>query len=112
MNVTVALFWPKKRSRACENEITASAAFLHPLLVKGRILSTDAMHTQKKWCAGVDAYDGFYLVIAKKNQPGVQQDVVDFFADKQLDGGNGTLTKKCKRGMGDWKCERSGPVPR
>lgn len=51
-------------------------------------------------------------MIAKKNQPGVQQDVVDFFADKQLDGGNGTLTKKCKRGMGDWKCERSGPVPR
>jgi predicted transposase YbfD/YdcC len=58
MNVTVALSWPKKRSRAGENEITASAAFLHPLLVKGRILSTDAMHTQKKWCAGVDAYQG------------------------------------------------------
>ena len=60
--------------RSKENEITASAAFLHPLLVKGRILSTDAMHTQKKWCAGVDAYDGYYLVIAKKNQPGVHQD--------------------------------------
>jgi hypothetical protein len=41
-----------------ENEITASAAFLHPLLVKGRILSTDAMQTQKKWCAGVHAYKG------------------------------------------------------
>ena len=41
-----------------ENEITASAAFLHPLLVKGRIISTDALHTQKKWCAGVHAYGG------------------------------------------------------
>src|SRR5438270_12741295 len=41
-----------------ENEITAAIAFLHPLLVKGRIISSDAMHTQKKWCAGVDAYDG------------------------------------------------------
>ena len=41
-----------------ENEISASAALLHPVLVKGRIISTDAMHMQKKWCAGVDAYDG------------------------------------------------------
>lgn len=41
-----------------ENEITAAIAFLHPLLVKGRIISSDAMQTQKKWCAGVDAYDG------------------------------------------------------
>lgn len=41
-----------------ENEITVSAAFLQPLLVKGRIISADAMHTQKKWCAGVHAYSG------------------------------------------------------
>ena len=41
-----------------ENEITAAIAFLHPLLVKGWIISSDAMQTQKKWCAGVDAYDG------------------------------------------------------
>src|SRR5436305_8690435 len=39
-----------------ENEITAATALLHPLLVKGRIISADAMHTQKAWCAGVDAY--------------------------------------------------------
>jgi hypothetical protein len=41
-----------------ENEITAAGAFLHPLLVKGRIISADAMHTQRKWCAGVHAYGG------------------------------------------------------
>lgn len=41
-----------------ENEITAAGALLHPLLIKGRIISTDAMHTQKKWCAGVDGYSG------------------------------------------------------
>jgi predicted transposase YbfD/YdcC len=83
-----------------ENEITASAAFLHPLLVKGRILSTDAMHTQKKWCAGVDAYDGYYLVIAKKNQPGVLQDLVDFFADKELDGGEWDYHREVQKGHG------------
>jgi NAD(P)-dependent dehydrogenase (short-subunit alcohol dehydrogenase family) len=32
-----------------ENEITATGALLHPLLLKGRIISADAMHTQKKW---------------------------------------------------------------
>jgi hypothetical protein len=36
-----------------ENEISAAAALVHPALVKGRIISSDAMHTQKKWCACV-----------------------------------------------------------
>src|SRR5258707_9306338 len=44
-----------------ENEISAAAALVHPALVKGRIISTDAMHTQKKWCACVHAYEGYYL---------------------------------------------------
>ncbi len=26
---------------------------------QGRIISTDAMHTQKKWCACVHAYEGY-----------------------------------------------------
>ena len=83
-----------------ENEITAAAALLHPALVKGRIISTDAMHTQKKWCAGVHAYDGYYLVRVKKNQPGVHQDLVDFFADKQLDGGEWAHDKQVQKGHG------------
>jgi predicted transposase YbfD/YdcC len=83
-----------------ENEITAAIAFLHPVLVKGRIISTDAMHTQKKWCAGVDAYDGYYLVIAKENQPGVLQDLIDFFADKALDGGEWEYDRDVHKGHG------------
>ena len=83
-----------------ENEITASIAFLHPVLVKGRIISSDAMHTQKKWCAGVDAYDGYYLAIAKENQPGVLQDIVDFFADKDLDGGEWQYHREVQKGHG------------
>jgi DDE_Tnp_1-associated len=42
-----------------ENEISAAAALVHPALVKGRIISSDAMHTQKKWCACVQAYQGY-----------------------------------------------------
>src|SRR5260370_28201626 len=51
-----------------ENEISAAAALVHPALVKGRIISSDAMHTQKKWCACVHLYVGFYLTLVKKNQ--------------------------------------------
>ncbi len=64
-----------------ENEISAAAALVHPALVKGRIISTDAMHTQKKWCACVHAYEGYYLTIVKKNQPQMYEDLVDFFDD-------------------------------
>jgi len=64
-----------------ENEISAADALVHPALVKGRIISTDAMHTQKKWCACVHTYEGYYLTIVKKNQPQMYQDLVDFFDD-------------------------------
>jgi len=83
-----------------ENEISAAGAFLHPLLLKGRIISVDAMHTQKKWCAGVDAYGGYYLVIAKDNQPTVRQDLLDFFADADLNQGEWKYHKKVQKGHG------------
>jgi predicted transposase YbfD/YdcC len=83
-----------------ENEITAAGALLHPLLVKGRIISTDALHTQKKWCAAVDAYDGYYLLVVKDNQPSVRADLVDFFADQDLDKGEWRYHKKVQKGHG------------
>jgi len=68
------------------------------LLVKGRIISADAMHTQKAWCAGVDAYDGYDLLVAKKNQPGMRQDILDFFEDKALDQGEWDSHKTVHKG--------------
>lgn len=65
-----------------ENEITAAKAFADPLFVKGRIITADSMHTQKTWCASVHAYGGYYLAVAKENQPGVLEDLTDFFEDK------------------------------
>lgn len=83
-----------------ENEISAAAALVHPVLVKGRIISTDGMHTQKKWCACVDAYDGYYLTIVKKNQPQMYQDLMDFFADKDADLGEWHYQKQIQKGHG------------
>lgn len=86
--------------RSKENEITAAGALLHPLLVKGRIISADAMHTQKKWCAGVHLYQGYYLLTAKDNQPTVHQDLHDFFADSALDQGEWQTAKTAHKGHG------------
>jgi len=71
--------------RTKENEISAAAALIHPALVKGRIISTDAIHTQKKWCAWVHGYAGDYLTIVKKNQPQLYQDLLDFFDDPEAE---------------------------
>jgi predicted transposase YbfD/YdcC len=83
-----------------ENELAAATALLHPVLVKGRIISADAMHTQKAWCAAVAAYGGYYLLVAKKNQPTVRQDILDFFADKTLDQGEWRYHKTVQKGHG------------
>lgn len=83
-----------------ENEITGSAAFLHPLLVKGRIVSTDAMHTQKKWFAALHAYGGYYFSIAKGNQRTMRQDMLDFFAETDLDQGEWEYHRHVQKGHG------------
>src|ERR1700676_3977076 len=67
---------------------------------KGRIISTDAMHTQKKWCACVHAYQGYYLTIVKKNQPQMYQDLVDFFDDPEAEQQEWGYSKRVQKGHG------------
>lgn len=86
--------------RSKENEISAAAALVHPALVKGRLISSDAMHTQKKWCAAVDAYGGYYLTIVKKNQPEMYQDLVEFFADPDAEQAEWQYAKRVQKGHG------------
>ncbi|MFL5664448.1 MAG: ISAs1 family transposase [Ktedonobacteraceae bacterium] len=86
--------------RSKENEISAAAALVHPALVKGRIISTDAMHTQKKWCACVHGYAGYYLTIVKKNQPQMYQDLVDFFDDPDAEHQEWRFATSVQKGHG------------
>ncbi len=83
-----------------ENEISAAAALVHPALVKGRIISTDAMHTQKKWCACVHGYGGYYLTIVKKNQPQMYEDLLDFFDDPDAEQEEWQYSKSLHKGHG------------
>lgn len=83
-----------------ENEISAAAALVHPALVKGRIISTDAMQTQKKWCACVHTYRGYYLTIVKKNQPQMYQDLLDFFDDPDAEQEEWQYSRQVQKGHG------------
>ena len=83
-----------------ENELSAAAALVHPALVKGRIISTDAMHTQKQWCACVHGYEGYYLSLVKKNQPQMYQDLVDFFDDPEAEPQEWRFAKTVQKGHG------------
>lgn len=68
-----------------QNEISALKPLLTTQVVKGRILSLDAMHTQRALCAQVHQLKGEYVLIAKDNQPGLKADIADLFEDRAPD---------------------------
>jgi len=77
-----------------QNELSIVAEFLTPLLIKGRIISADALHTQHAFCFAVTRWDGDYLLIAKGNQATLQEDLQLFFTEPPAD---------CR----DWRTARS-----
>jgi predicted transposase YbfD/YdcC len=83
-----------------KNEITASEVLLKPHLVKGRIISADAIHTQWKFCMTVHYNDGYYLLTAKKNHKETWEDLHVYFEDKDVDQGEMDYFKKVQKGHG------------
>lgn len=67
------------------NEESACQAILHPVLVKGRILTVDAIFSCRPWCAIVHAYQGYYVIPIKDNNPAVRRDLEEFFEDEGID---------------------------
>jgi predicted transposase YbfD/YdcC len=82
------------------NEESACKAILHPVLVKGRILSADAIFSCREWCATVHAYKGYYFIPIKENNPAVLRDLTDFFADKGIDRSEFQHHKQVNKGHG------------
>jgi hypothetical protein len=68
-----------------QNEISALKPLLTPALVKGRILTLDAMHTQCELCAKVQRWGGAYILFAKDNQLTLAEDIADLFEDRTPD---------------------------
>jgi len=72
-----------------ESEIAASKQVLQTGLVRGSLLTTDALYTFKQWCAWIHVRGAYYLVAVKKNTPALYQDLEDFFGDPDI------LTYEC-----------------
>jgi len=68
-----------------KNEYSACIAILHPSLVKGRILTTDAGIGYKGWCAIVHAFGGYYQIPIKNNHSAVRRKLIDFFHEDKID---------------------------
>lgn len=68
-----------------EGELTQVKEFLTSLLLQGRIISADALYTQKSFCQQVIASGGNYLLFVKGNQPTLQEDLRLFFDEPPLD---------------------------
>ena len=67
------------------NELTDVKDFLTPLLLQGRLISADALYTQRNVCQQVMAAGGDYLLFVKQNQPTLYQDLSLFFHEPPLD---------------------------
>ena len=63
-----------------ENEITAAAALLKGVALKGRIITGDAMFAQRTVCQAVLDGGGEYLVTVKDNQPSLREAIDSAFA--------------------------------
>jgi len=82
------------------NEESACKAILHPLLVKDRIITADAIFSCRSWCATVHRYDGYYMIPIKENNPAVLRDLIEFFEDQGIDRGEFQYHKETNKGHG------------
>jgi predicted transposase YbfD/YdcC len=68
-----------------KNEISSAPTLLEDLSLKGVVITADALHTQREWCRLVLRKEGDYLLIAKKNQLGLMQDIAFLFEGEKVD---------------------------
>jgi predicted transposase YbfD/YdcC len=100
------------------NEITAIPELLKNLVLKGAIVSIDAMGTQKAIAATIVEQEADYVLALKGNQSTLHDDVKRFFADTELaktctvhtttDSGHGRIEERESRATEDidWLRER------
>lgn len=62
-----------------ENEISVAPQLLSLLDLRGKVVTGDAMHTQRTLSAQIVAAGGAYLWIAKDNQPTLRSEIADLF---------------------------------
>jgi len=83
-----------------ENELSIVSEFLTPQWVKGRILTADALHTHHAFCFTVTRWEGDFVLIAKKNQPTLHEDLRLFFTEPPADCQDWRTTQSLDKGHG------------
>src|SRR5271157_5941192 len=76
-------FWPNSGSDAKTNEHKAALELLGVLAVKDKIITGDAMFTQRDSCAKVIEGGGDYVLPVKENQPTLGKDIAAAFAEPE-----------------------------
>ena len=66
------------------NEITVAPSLLSGLILEGRLVTADALLTQRDIAATIIARHGDYLLAVKENQPTLAADIRDVFAARTL----------------------------
>ena len=64
-----------------QNEITAAMALLKALPLDGRIITGDAIFTQREICQHIRDRHGHYLFVVKDNQPALKAGIAEAFGD-------------------------------
>jgi len=82
------------------NEITGAKTFLEYPLFSGCIVTSDAMHTQKKWFAAIYAQQGYCLSVLKKNHKKHYKLVKEFFENTENDQGKWHYFRIQEKGHG------------
>ena len=88
------------------NEIGVMSELLQNLVLEDRIITADAMHTQRETCQTIIDGGGDYAMIVKDNQHELLDDVKTTFTgpfswmlrktcDKTLDAGHGRIEERC-----------------
>jgi predicted transposase YbfD/YdcC len=66
------------------NELSAMHEILAGLLLTGRVITTDALHTQREFAQAVRDADGDYIMFVKDNQPQLREDIATLFQEPQM----------------------------
>jgi len=75
-----------------ENEIVVAPQALSGLDLTGKLISADAMHTQRAFSAQIVEAGGDYIFPVKENQPRLYQDIQQLFAPEHPKPGFGKIT--------------------
>lgn len=75
-----------------ENEIVAAPLLVQQVAVAGKVVTADALHTQRAWCQQIVTAQGHYVLPVKENQPRLQQDIARLFAPDQPKAGFGKIS--------------------